>query len=80
MIDRTDENMVVLIVASPNPKWQNHPHYLFARVVYTFFENKGTEDYRRNGEEDEENDPGEISRPRGIVAKIWGTNRGQTIN
>ena len=44
-----------------------------------FFENKGTEDYRRNGEEGWI-DMEEISRPRGIVAKIRGTNRGQTVN
>jgi hypothetical protein len=47
MIDRIDENMVILIVASPNPKWQNHPNCLFTRVIYTFFENKGTEDFRK---------------------------------
>jgi hypothetical protein len=47
MIDRIDENMVILIVASPNPKWQNHPNCLFTRVIYTFFENKGTEDCRK---------------------------------
>jgi hypothetical protein len=46
MIDRIDENTVVLIVASPNPKWQNHPNCFFAGVIYTFFENKGTEDYK----------------------------------